>query len=124
MLEDANDLFFSVACSLARSETTLLAALYPVVSLRLVQFSKDRAGAFRQVINAYGGGENIRIQELAAHSHARIGLMVRFTRCYEQAILEYKSAIALLPQLDRNQRARTQYEAAIETISSNLGEAD
>ncbi len=50
---------------------------------------------FNAVIDLYNDGENPRIQELAAESHGRLGLIYNFVGDNEQAIMHYRLAASL-----------------------------
>jgi tetratricopeptide (TPR) repeat protein len=52
---------------------------------------------FQQVVAAYGDGANPHVRELAAESHARIGLIYHLTENPAAAVKEYQMAIDLLP---------------------------
>ncbi len=80
------------------------------------------AQAFVDVIQAYGDGANSRIQELTAHTHARLGLICRLTKQLEKAIPEYEQAIDLLPPLERTREDKALYEAALGDIYGKLGD--
>lgn len=51
---------------------------------------------FQQVIAAYGDGENQRVRELAAESHARLGLIFNLTGNLPLAVKHYQAAADLL----------------------------
>jgi tetratricopeptide (TPR) repeat protein len=72
--------------------------------------------AFLQVIDDYQNGGNDRVEELAAHAHARLGLMYRLEKKGEQAAEQYKQALQVLPKLKRTQKDRAKYEAALEEM--------
>jgi tetratricopeptide (TPR) repeat protein len=78
--------------------------------------------AFEDVIQAYGEGDNPRIQELTAHAHAHLGLVFRLTNQLEQAIPEYEKALELMPALERTEEERAPYEAALGDINVRLGQ--
>ncbi|HEY4759614.1 MAG TPA: tetratricopeptide repeat protein [Thermoguttaceae bacterium] len=68
-------------------------------------------GEFRAVIGEYADGANPRVRELAAESHARLGLIYDLSGHTDQAIKEYQMAATLLydnpdRQLEYQQRAQ------------------
>ncbi|HMN27663.1 MAG TPA: hypothetical protein PKE45_05855, partial [Caldilineaceae bacterium] len=68
--------------NLGLGQVHLLRALVEVQAAQLdaaQQDWKDAEQGFRRVISAYADGENQRLQEHAAHAHARLGLIFRFT---------------------------------------------
>lgn len=58
---------------------------------------------FEQVIQNYGDGANPRIYELAAESHARLGLIYQLTDNFTKAAEEYQTAANLLPDIPERQ---------------------
>lgn len=80
------------------------------------QYTAMAVQAFHAVASAFTDGENSRVQELAAHAHAHLGLIHYLGSEYQQAITEYEQAITLLPDLDKNRERRAMYEAAIAEI--------
>lgn len=58
---------------------------------------------FEQVIINYGDGDNPRIYELAAESHARLGLIYQLTDNLSKAVEEYQIAANLLPTIPERQ---------------------
>ncbi|MCK6630333.1 MAG: tetratricopeptide repeat protein [Anaerolineae bacterium] len=76
--------------------------------------------AFHAVIQDYGEGSNPRVEELAAHAHARLGLIYRLTSQLEKAISEYEQALNILPPLDQVKEHRASYEAALGDIYVKL----
>lgn len=70
------------------------------------------ANEFQQVIDEYGNGENPRVREMAAESHARLGLLYVFSGNLAKASEEYQLAADLL--FDNPERQMQYQEAADE----------
>jgi tetratricopeptide (TPR) repeat protein len=82
--------------------------------------SFERALAeFALVIDEYGDGENPRVRELAAESHARIGLIYVLSGQPESALEEYQIAVSLL---DDNVERKSIYLKAIQSLSETRSE--
>ena len=76
--------------------------------------------AFTETINSYGAEKDERIQELVADAHAHLGLVYWLEGHHKLAIEEYIEAITVLPQRDRNNEKRAQYQAAVGNIYRDL----
>jgi len=70
------------------------------------------ADEFQYVISDYGNGQNPRVRELAAESHARMGLLYAFSDHSEEASKEYQLAADLL--FDTPERQQQYQEKADE----------
>lgn len=69
---------------------------------------------FQKVVDAYGNGENPRIREITAESHARLGLINNLSGYTEDAIKEYERAAELL--FDNPER-QNQYQERVQELS-------
>ncbi|OQY43101.1 MAG: hypothetical protein B6242_15405 [Anaerolineaceae bacterium 4572_78] len=87
-----------------------------------VQYLAEAKQAFEVVIAEYEQQRNDRIAELAAHSHARVGLIYRIKSQYTIAIDEYIKAIDILPVLERTKPQISVYQASIAEMYVELGE--
>ena len=70
---------------------------------------------FQAVVEEYGDGANPRVQELAAESHARLGLIYDLSGRTSWAINEYQQAISLL---NRNPDRRAEYENRLRKLTN------
>lgn len=68
---------------------------------------------FKIVINDYDSGSNPRLHELAAESHARLGLIYDLSNNWTQSIKEYEQAILLL---DTNPQRQQLYIKRLENL--------
>lgn len=75
---------------------------------------KDAVDQFNIVIINYADGKNPRIRELAAESHARLGLIYNLSGNFNEAAKEYKLAADLL--FDNPERQK-QYQEKFEELS-------
>lgn len=72
--------------------------------------------AFQDVIGEYeraNNQERTRLEERAAHSYARLGLIYRLTNDTAGAQAAYMKTISMLPDLERTRLDRSRYEAAL-----------
>jgi hypothetical protein len=74
---------------------------------------------FQQVISDYGDGKNPRIRELAAESHARMGLLNLFSGYTEEAAREYQLAADLLFD---NEKEQKKYQAKADELKAQATE--
>lgn len=58
---------------------------------------------FQQVVTAYNNGANPRVRELAAESHARLGLIYQLTGNLSSSVDEYQKAAGLLTDIPERQ---------------------
>ena len=75
--------------------------------------------AYRSVIDEYqaaGPEGQARLQERAAHAHARLGLMYRYESQFARARTEYELALEMVPKLPRVKIDQARYEAALGDI--------
>jgi hypothetical protein len=75
----------------------------------------DAISQFNSVIEEYGDGRNPRVRELAAESHARLGLIHSINGQNVQAIKEYQDAAALLDDMPER---KILYEQRIEELGA------
>lgn len=76
------------------------------------------AAEFEAVIASYDGGKNPRVRELAAESHARLGLIYRLIGDLPRALEHYQIAANLLPDIPARQaQFQKQAEALKELIA-------
>lgn len=74
---------------------------------------------FQLVIRDYETG-NVRIQELAAHTHARLGLLYWQTQGPEMAIPEFEEAIELLPNYGQGSKDKIDYQEILKVLRDSL----
>ena len=95
-----------------------------VVYLTMWLAGQDRMEAavdhFNEVIEAYNGGENPRLQEAASEAHAHLGLIARGNEDIQVAIQEYTSAV----ELATNPARRGLYWAILGKLYQDQGELD
>lgn len=70
---------------------------------------------FRLVIQDYETG-NKRIPELAAHSHARLGLIYRLNGKVDSAVSEYEQAIEFLPNYGSAKKIKADYQEILDKL--------
>jgi tetratricopeptide (TPR) repeat protein len=84
---------------------------------RLIPSLEPAYNEFQLVIQAYGDGKNPRVRELAAESHARVGMIYRLTGQNEKAISEYQATVNLLYDYPERQKL---YQESIEEITKDI----
>jgi tetratricopeptide (TPR) repeat protein len=89
------------------------------------EFLLQAVQAFQNVIDEYQGAstesQKKRLQERAAHSHARIGFIYRSANHLAEAEQQYALALELMPKLARTNLDRAKYEAALGDIKVKQG---
>ncbi len=75
---------------------------------------------FEAVIASYDDGNNPRVRELAAESHARLGLIYRLTGDLPRALENYKTAVDLLADIPERQ---AQFQIRTNEIEKILSES-
>ena len=74
---------------------------------------------FEAVIASYDDGNNPRVRELAAESHARLGLIYRLTGDLPRALENYQIAADLLPDIPERQ---AQFQERVDELEKMLSE--
>ena len=83
--------------------------------------------AYQSVIDEYEQADpdrKQRLEERAAHAHARLGFIYSITNHLGEARQEYTKALAMMPQLDRARLDRARYEAALGKIDLDEGKLE
>lgn len=75
------------------------------------------AKEFQRVLDAYGDGANPRVQELAAESHARLGLIAVLTEDRSEALTQYQEAVKLLAD---NPERQAVFQEAVDELQQSL----
>lgn len=74
---------------------------------------------FQQVLDAYDNGENPRLQELAAESHARLGLIAILTENPTEALAQYEEAVKLLAD---NPERQAIFQQSVDQLRQELSQ--
>ncbi len=77
--------------------------------------------AYQSVIQDYEAG-NERLQEIAAHAHARLGLILAQNGQLEAAIAEYEQALNLLPKYGQSKEYRALYQEILDELRGTTSE--
>jgi tetratricopeptide (TPR) repeat protein len=74
---------------------------------------------FQQVLDAYNDGTNPRLQELAAESHARLGLIAMLTENPSEALAHYEEAVKLLAD---NPERQAIFQESVDELKQELSQ--
>jgi len=95
-----------------------------LVYLAMWVYGSDTVGqaqeAFNSVIEQFGEGENVRLQEMASESHANLGLIARQTTQIDEAVYHYTAAV----KWGTNPSRRGLYSKILAELFATKGDTD